>query len=84
MQQTLIVFMFGVVFATGVLGQNRGSVDSERLTVFDCGNLRITDVASIGLTNEDTPVRELFVPCYLTEYPAGLMIWDAGLPIGLV
>lgn len=83
MQQTLIVFMLGMVFATGVLGQNPGSVDSVRLTVFDCGNLRITDVASFGLTNEDTPVRELFVPCYLIEHPAGLMIWDAGLPIGL-
>jgi glyoxylase-like metal-dependent hydrolase (beta-lactamase superfamily II) len=83
MQQTLIVFILGLVFATGALGEARGPVDSVRLTVFDCGNLRIADVASFGLTNADTPVRELFVPCYLIEHPAGLMIWDAGLPIGL-
>jgi glyoxylase-like metal-dependent hydrolase (beta-lactamase superfamily II) len=83
MQQTLIVFILGLVFATGALGQNRGSVESVRLSVFDCGRIGLDDVASFGLTNADTTVRELFVPCYLIEHPEGLMIWDAGLPIGL-
>ena len=54
--------------------------DSVRLYVFDCGNLRTSDISMFGISNEETPVRELFVPCYLIEHPQGRMIWDAGLP----
>lgn len=84
MQQTLMVFILGLFFATGAFCQTRGPLESVRLTVFDCGKIGLDDVASFGLTNADTTVRELFVPCYLIEHPAGLMIWDAGLPLALV
>ena len=42
-----------------------------KLTVFDCGSIAFDDVAAFGLTNEETPVRELFVPCYLVEHRGG-------------
>jgi len=66
---------------SSVLAQSRPPAEGLRLTVFDCGSLRLEDVASFGLTNADTPVRDLFVPCYLIEHPQGNMIWDTGLPL---
>ena len=54
-----------------------------RLTVFECGYLHFDDVSPFSLTNDETPVRELFVPCYLIEHQDGRLLWDAGLPIGI-
>ncbi len=55
-----------------------------RLTVFDCGSIQMSDVSQFSLTNEETTVRELFVPCYLVEHPRGKLVWDAGLPLEFV
>ena len=55
-----------------------------KLYVFDCGHLSFSDVSNFGITNEETEVRELFVPCYLIDHPDGKMIWDAGLPLDIV
>jgi len=55
-----------------------------RLTVFDCGIIHVYDVRTFSLTNEETTVRELFVPCYLIEHPDGRLLWDAGLPLRMV
>ena len=57
---------------------------SVRLTVFDCGSIQMSDVNQFSLTNEETTVRELFVPCYLIEHPEGRLVWDAGLPLEYV
>lgn len=57
---------------------------SPKLYVFDCGSIDIADVASFGLTNEETNVRTLFVPCYLIEQNGKRLIWDGGLPLSLV
>jgi N-acyl homoserine lactone hydrolase len=58
------------------------SVHAElKLTVFDCGELSFADVSLFGLSNEETTVRELFVPCYLIQHDEHLMVWDAGLPL---
>jgi len=52
-----------------------------KLYVFDCGALHFSDVTPFGLSNSDTDVRDLFVPCYLIEHPTkGRLLWDAGLP----
>ena len=56
---------------------------SLRLYVFDCGTLTLDDVAAFGLTNEETDVRELFVPCYLVVHDRGTLLWDAGLPLAV-
>ncbi len=52
---------------------------SPRLYVFDCGRLNYTDISSFGISNEDTQVRSLFVPCYLIEHQGKKMIWDTGV-----
>lgn len=54
------------------------------LSVFDCGRLSFDDVAAFGLSNEETSVRELFVPCYLIRHANHLLVWDAGLPLAAV
>ena len=57
--------------------------ENVRLYVFDCGLLGAADISMFNLSNDETPVRELFVPCYLIEHPEGRMIWDAGLPLAM-
>lgn len=64
-------------------GQGAPSADLQ-LYVLDCGELVFDDVSAFGLTNEETPVREMFVPCYLIRHPAGTLLWDAGLPLTVV
>ncbi len=56
------------------------AVEPLQLTVFDCGRLRLENVAMFGLTNDETPVRELFVPCYVIDHPDGSLLWDGGMP----
>ena len=55
-----------------------------KLTVFDCGQINFSDVSAFGISNEETTVRELFVPCYLIQHDEHLMVWDAGLPLTAV
>lgn len=59
------------------------ATDDVRLYVFDCGLIGAADISMFNLSNDETPVRELFVPCYLIEHPDGRMIWDAGLPLAM-
>ena len=53
---------------------------SLRLYVFECGRLRFDTVENFSIENSETDVRELVVPCYIIDHPAGRMLWDGGLP----
>ncbi len=75
--KNLLVFVIAVSFSFGARAE-------LRLHVFDCGRLAFPDVAAFGISNDDTEVRELFVPCYLINHDGELMIWDAGLPLSEV
>ena len=57
--------------------------NSARLYVLDCGSIRFDSVVPFGLADDETPVRELVVPCYLIDHPDGKLLWDAGLPAAL-
>lgn len=70
--------VFGLLAALAGCGAQTAG---PKLTVFDCGRIEIDDVALFGLTNDETSVRELFVPCYLVEHAGGRLLWDAGLPL---
>lgn len=76
----------GLLIATIVaIGACQGTGQSEsaadlRLYVFDCGTLSTEDVSAFGITNDQTSVRTLFVPCYLIEHPEGRLLFDLGLP----
>ena len=56
------------------------SAAGPKLYVFDCGGLYMNDPSPFSLKPEETPTRELFVPCYLIEHEKGRLLWDAGLP----
>ena len=55
-----------------------------KLSVLDCGWLGFTDITLFGLSNEESAVREMFVPCYLIEHQGKHMVWDFGLPPNIV
>ena len=59
------------------------AVASPKLYVFDCGWLGFSDVTMFGLDNDETDVREMFVPCYLIEHADGRLLWDGGLPLAI-
>jgi N-acyl homoserine lactone hydrolase len=54
---------------------------STKLYVFDCGAIDLADVTMFSLQPDETPVRELFVPCYLIEHGNERLLWDTGLPL---
>ena len=54
-----------------------------KLYIFDCGIIYFDDVAMFNLKQDETSVRELFVPCYLVEHDDGLLFWDGGLPVAI-
>jgi len=58
--------------------------ESVKLFVMDCGELEFTDISLFSLDNDETPVRKMFVPCYLVDHPDGTLLWDAGLDPTLV
>ena len=72
--------MFKIFSVLALLASSSVYADLK-LTVFDCGELSFADVSLFGLSNEETTVRELFVPCYLIQHDEHLMVWDAGLPL---
>ena len=69
------------LFITGCASSAPNAGTSPRLYVFDCGYIRHRTIEQYGLTNSDTAVRELFVPCYLVEHAGQRMLWDGGLPL---
>ena len=58
--------------------------DSLKLYVMDCGELGFTDISLFSVSNDETAVRTMFVPCYLIDHPEGTLLWDAGLDPALV
>lgn len=70
------------VSVAALAGCGAGGQPSElRLYEFDCGRLAYDSPESVGfgVSDEETQVRELFVPCYLIEHPDGRLLWDGGL-----
>jgi N-acyl homoserine lactone hydrolase len=76
--QIILVTIFLSLLTTAIASM---AYANPTLSVFDCGLLAFDDVSDFGITNNDTEVRELFVPCYLISHDDHLMVWDAGLPL---
>jgi N-acyl homoserine lactone hydrolase len=51
-----------------------------KLYVFDCGLLNLESLEMFNLTQSESSVRQMFVPCYLIEHENGRLLWDGGLP----
>tara|TARA_B100000029_G_C17340999_1_gene875266 strand:+ start:86 stop:919 length:834 start_codon:yes stop_codon:yes gene_type:complete len=78
-----LFLLFSLIFLLSSC-HNSSTNSNLRLYVFDCGSIKFQDISSFGLSNNTTPVRELFVPCYLIEHKKGRLLWDAGLPLDVV
>ncbi len=52
-----------------------------KLYLFDCGRIELDNVEMFNLKEDETSVRELFVPCYLIRHDKGVLLWDGGLPL---
>lgn len=53
---------------------------SLKLYVFDCGMLRFGSIESFSISDDETDIRDLIVPCYVVEHERGRLLWDGGLP----
>jgi len=75
------VLCASVAFLGHTAGDAFGQTSSLRLYEFDCGRLMYDspEAAGFGISDDETEVRELFVPCYLIEHPEGRLLWDGGL-----
>ena len=51
-----------------------------KLYVFDCGMLRYDSIEAFAISNDETNVGDLIVPCYVVHHKAQYMLWDGGLP----
>ena len=51
-----------------------------RLYIFDCGLIDLENLEIFNLKAEESPVRQLFVPCYVVEHKKGRLLFDGGLP----
>ena len=51
-----------------------------KLYVFDCGMLRFESLENFSISNDETDIRDLIVPCYVVEHDKGRLLWDGGLP----
>jgi glyoxylase-like metal-dependent hydrolase (beta-lactamase superfamily II) len=81
MKHVLVAPLLVLLLALGAGCASNPSTDGTvKLYVFDCGRLRLDSVAPFGLTDAETQVRDLSVPCYMVEHPAGRLLWDGGLP----
>ena len=69
-----------LLLLSGACANNPPGDPTLKLYVFDCGRLRLDSVAPFGLSDTETKVRELSVPCYMVEHSKGRMLWDGGLP----
>ncbi len=70
----------GSVVATPAPSSQAAAEGTLKLYVFNCGHIRFDTLERFSIGDDETDVRELIVPCYVVEHPAGRMLWDGGLP----
>ena len=70
----------GSVIATPAPSSQAAPEPTLKLYVFNCGHIRFDTLERFSIGNDETDVRELIVPCYVVDHPAGRMLWDGGLP----
>lgn len=76
-RSTLLMAGILMLFAHGAMADDDSS---PRLYVFDCGMLRFASIEAFSISNDETDVRELIVPCYVVRNKGQYLLWDGGLP----
>lgn len=78
--QRFILALTGCLLILSCGGGDAGAGSTVKLYVFDCGRLRFENLELFRISNDETDVRELAVPCYVVEHERGRLLWDGGLP----
>ena len=81
------VALYSAMVLAGACGSGPGDdevIEADlQLYVFDCGRIRFEDVTAFGVSNDETDIRELVVPCYVVANGGRHLLWDGGLPSSL-
>lgn len=78
-----IVIMSAVLLISGFRIDESNAAETGaalRLYVFDCGMIRLDTIENFSISDDETDVRDLIVPCYVVEHDEGRLLWDGGLP----
>lgn len=80
-----IIKLLAVVVSVGFVGCAHSSkAPPLRMYVFKCGEITINDVSLFSPGVDAGAKKTVDVSCYLIQHPKGMMVWDTGLPDGLV
>lgn len=77
------IFFYAILIASGMRAVVSVAAETEptlKLYVFDCGMIRFESVEIFSISDDQTDVRDLIVPCYVIEHENGRLLWDGGLP----
>jgi len=81
-QKTLLLLT--IVFITACGSDTTTETDvqptSLRIYAFNCGGIRFENLEFFSISNDETDVRDVVVPCYVIEHEKGRLLWDGGLP----
>jgi N-acyl homoserine lactone hydrolase len=73
-----------ITLLTGCSSAPKAPTEPMKLYVFDCGTVDVKDISLFSPGVDKGKKRQLVVSCYLIKHPQGLLVWDTGLPDGLV
>lgn len=78
--------LFSLTLALFLMSCSQMSTNTQKLKlyVFDCGTIDVADVSVFSPGHDKGVKKTLKNTCYLIDHPKGKMIWDTGLPDGLV
>lgn len=80
MNRLIWIFIVVLLMSVGCSSDPKASL---KLYAFDCGRLNYDSVESLGISDQETDVRDLIVPCYIIEHEKGRLLWEGGLPSSL-
>ncbi|MBT4519121.1 MAG: N-acyl homoserine lactonase family protein [Halieaceae bacterium] len=76
-----LLSMFLITSCSGISVSGGADMASTvRLYVFNCGMLRLDSLEDFSISDDETDIRDLIVPCYVIEHKKGVLLWDGGLP----
>ena len=83
MTRCTVVFLFAFLVISGCRVDVSTEAETKtalKLYVFDCGMLRFDSIESFSISDDETDIRDLIVPCYVVDHEKGRLLWDGGLP----
>jgi len=83
MSRNVYVLLYTLLVVWGCYADVPAEAETKsalKLYVFDCGMLRFESIESFSISDDETEIRDLIVPCYVVEHEDGRLLWDGGLP----